>query len=775
MSGYLLFIHINEWATTDSPDAIPISQAYTLAYLKQYGFTGRILGDYKNAPLQPAELKQVLQEHQPLALGFSVYEENMHQARLWAQYAKKIAPDLTVILGGPQTTFMPDEALLQMQEADILCRAEGETVTLALARALTDGSSLKTVPGISFVEHGRIITTDPEPMVEDLDTYPSPYLEDLVDVKGKSRVILLSSRGCTSPCTFCYTTRASGRRVRFHSLDRIIAEVQHLRTQGISDFWFADPNFAYSRDRLTSLLERLIQEAPNIQFWCQTRYNLITPELLELLKKAGARTIAFGLESADRDVLHTIKKGLQPDRLSEVIAMVQKAGIEVELFTLFGLPGETMAQAAATLDYVKSNKVAIDGNSISQQLHLFFGTPITDDPASHGITPLPMTKPAYQSICRDFATTTMTAAEIHQLSLFWRLNRQDFSDNVQTRTNLFEVAGFITANRAHLQSRPEAELLLAEIYLALEEFDGARKCIERLEKQFPDHPEVRGFLTSPWAGFKSKRRTIAAPGSRVIYDCKGLADGRPIDATVGYYQEAVLGDGRLLVDFDQALAGMRTGQVQQCEVRFPADYGNRELAGRKITFQIYIHLVQDRVEYANPTEFLENPPKNIYRLHDLPGLRENNENLYYMVLKDSVLRDLTQDLTDMFKQIDLLLKLGFRERAEAMQRMMPDDATLHAHLGRILLANGLAEESYQHLTAYGGQSNEVAINRAKALIKLERFQEAEAIVMEPKLAGEIQALDLRVGLAALLMLPITHYLDRMDDLLERQIAMMASK
>jgi len=308
----------------------------------------------------------------------------------------------------------------------------------------------------------------------------------------------------------------------------------------------------------------------------------------------------------------------------------------------------------------------------------------------------------------------------------------------------------------------------------LEEFDGARQCIKRLEKQFPDYPEVRAFLTSPWAGFKSKRRTIAAPGSRVFYDCKGLTDGRPIAATVGYYQEAVLGDGWLVADFDQALVGMRTGQVKQCEVRFPADYGNHELAGRQITFQIYIHLVQDRVGFTSPAELLENPPRNIYRFHDLPGLRENNENLYYMVLKDSVLRDLTQDLTDMIKQIDLLLKLGFRERATAIQRMMPEDPTLHAHLGRILLANGLAEEAYQHLTSYGGQTNEVAINRAKALIKLERFQEAEAIVMEPKLAGEIQALDLRVGLAALLELPIARYLDRMDDLLEHQIAQMAS-
>jgi anaerobic magnesium-protoporphyrin IX monomethyl ester cyclase len=128
-------------------------------------------------------------------------------------------------------------------------------------------------------------------------------------------------------------------------------------------------------------------------------------------------------------VLSRINKGLNPEKLAIVIGDVQQAGINVELFTLFGLPGESFAHAQKTLDFVKANKVPISGNSISQQLHLFFGIPILDDYEAHGIKLLAVTKPAYQSICRDFATDAMNKEEIRWMSMLWRLNRQDYLEN----------------------------------------------------------------------------------------------------------------------------------------------------------------------------------------------------------------------------------------------------------------------------------------------------------------------------------------------------------
>lgn len=643
---------------------------------------------------------------------------------------------------------------------------------LALARELSRDLELKNVPGICFMDGGRITETKPAPQQEELDVFPSPYLEDVIDVTGKSRVILLSSRGCTSPCTFCYTTRASKHRVRFHSTNRIISELRHLKAKGIRDFWFADPNFAHAQKRLTSLLKAIIEQVPDIRFWCQTRYNLIDRDILDLLKRAGAHTIAFGLESADRQVLKRIKKGLDPSGLSDVVAQVQSAGIEVELFTLFGLPGETLARANATLDFVKSNGVTIDGNSISQQLHLFFGTPISDAPADHGIKPLSLTKPAYQSICRDYETDAMNEEQIRRMSLHWRLNRKDFTEDVQSGDNLFTVAGFITSNYRLLADRPEADLLLAKIYLALEEYDAAHESMRRLVEKYPHVPEVRRFLAGPFIGFKAKRRGIAGPGWKVIYDCQGFLDGRMVPTTVGFYQDTVLGGKRLLADIEQGLTGMRAGGVKQLEAVFPDDYGNRELAGKTVMFQLYLHLAMEPYIGRNMAEFFERPPGNIYRFHDLDALRKHNGNLYYLVLKDSVFRDLAYNLTDIISLLNFNLKLGFHEKAKSILARLPMDENLQAHVGRVFLANGLPEEAYRILSSAGERNKDVAVDRAKALIKMKRYQEAEAIVADASLSGDIMALDLRVGLASLLAYPTAIYLERMDDLIEHQVKMM---
>lgn len=767
-----LFIHVNEWATIDSPDTIPISQAYALATLRKYGYSGTILGDYKGSPLPPKFFRDTLASEKPDVLGFSVYDENINRVLVWARYAKQLRPEILVILGGPQITFMPGEALAQMKDVDILCRGEGESVLPALGQALDTGRPLAEVPGICYLEQGKAVDTPQADLVEDLDLLPSPYLEEIIDTAGKSRVILLTSRGCTSPCTFCYTTRASNKKVRFHSIDRVIAEIKHLQARGINDFWFADPNFAFSRKRLVELLQKIIAECPPITFWCQTRYNLMDDELLDLLKKAGAHTIAFGLESADHEVLTRINKGLNPEKIATVIGEVQQAGINVELFTLFGLPGESFAHAQKTLDFVKANKVPISGNSISQQLHLFFGIPILDDYEAHGIKLLAVTKPAYQSICRDFATDAMNEEEIRWMSMLWRLNRQDYLENIATGTNLFDVAGFITANFASLSCRPEALLMLAQIYLHLEEYHAAHQCMTQLKAKFSDDAEVKHFLAGPFTCYRFKRRGTAATGCRVIYDCKGILDGQVVPTTEAYYQDAVLGSGKLLPDFEAGLQGMKAGRVSQFAVRFPADYGNRDLAGRAVMFQVFLHQVMEPVIIMHMDGLVDNAPQNIYRFNDLEGLRKQNENLYYMVLKDSVPQKLIYEMTDFLSLMNFYLKLGFRQQAETLLDLSPRDGSTLEHVGRILLADSWPEKAYEILSPIAGSSTEAAINCAKALIKMKRYDEAEKIVGSPSLAHDIQALDLRVGLASLRQQPLDIYLARMDDLLDRQISYM---
>ncbi len=776
MSGTFLFVHVNEWAGWQSPDTIPISQGYILARLKQEGYEGRILGDYQDRPLEPGVFKRALQELRPHVIGFSVYQENIDKVRLWACFAKRFDPEITVVLGGPQVTFMPGQALLQMQEADILCRGDGETVMAALARALESGAPLAGIEGLCFREGNGVADTGRQPGSGSLDELPSPYLDGTLDCRGKDRAILLSSRGCTSTCTFCYTPRANGRQVRFHSVDRVIEEMRCLHERdGISDFWFADPNFAWSRDRLEQVLHAIIAKAPWATFWCQTRYNLVDADLLALLREAGAHTIAFGLESADPATLARIKKGLDPDGISRAIRLTMEAGMDVELFTLYGLPGETPDDARKTLDFVRRHDVTISGNSISQQLHLFFGTPIADDPAGHGIIPLPRTRPLYLSVGRDYRTGTMNEEEIRQMSLFWRLNRQDFADDIAGGANLFTIAGFITRHHHLLRERPEADMMLAAIYQQLDEPRAAAACLRRLRDNFADRPEVAAFLGRPFTCYRSRRRAVARRGCRIIFDCRGLLAGEVVPETECFYEMATLGDSSLLPDFEQGMEGVKAGGLTQFMVRFPDDYGNRKLAGRRLSFHVFLHQVLESVEFRDPEEIEQKAPRNMYRFDDLFNLRKHNENLYYMVLRDSVLHSYTGNLPHMMALFNYYLKLGFTEKALDLAADLPDEVSVMGHVGRVLLANGLAEEALVYLRRAADTSAEMENQRLKAHMALGQWEEAERIGADPRLATSLQTMHLRVRLAALQGLPVEEYLHRMDTFLDSQVKMMMAR
>ncbi len=255
----------------------------------------------------------------------------------------------------------------------------------------------------------------------------------------------------------------------------------------------------------------------------------------------------------------------------------------------------------------------------------------------------------------------------------------------------------------------------------------------------------------------------------------GLLHGNPIPETVCHYRIACLGDGSLLPDFEAGMTGMKAGSAAQFIVTFPDEYDNRKLAGQQITFQAYLHQVLEPVVYDDFTALHHNPPRNMYRFNDLIGLQKHNENLYYMVLRDSILHVFTGNLNNMLALFNYYLKLGFTEEAMDIAHNLPKEPSVMGHVGRVLLANGLAEDALGFLALAANTSVEMENQRIKAHIKLGQYDEAEKIAFDPKLSTSLQILNQRVTIAALRQLPVADYLERMDKLLDGHVKMMHAK
>jgi trigger factor len=86
----------------------------------------------------------------------------------------------------------------------------------------------------------------------------------------------------------------------------------------------------------------------------------------------------------------------------------------------------------------------------------------------------------------------------------------------------------------------------------------------------------------------------AATADVVVIDYKGTIDGVPFDGGTAQGQSVVLGEGRLLADFEAGLIGMSAGATKSFEVTFPADYHGTEVAGKKAVFEVTLHKVQEQ-------------------------------------------------------------------------------------------------------------------------------------------------------------------------------------
>ena len=80
---------------------------------------------------------------------------------------------------------------------------------------------------------------------------------------------------------------------------------------------------------------------------------------------------------------------------------------------------------------------------------------------------------------------------------------------------------------------------------------------------------------------------------RVTIDFEGKVDDVAFEGGKGTNFPVVLGAGRMLPDFEAGLFGMTAGQTKQVPVKFPADYGAANLAGKEAVFTITAHSVEE--------------------------------------------------------------------------------------------------------------------------------------------------------------------------------------
>ena len=325
-----------------------------------------------NGSTNISDLVDAILQYKPKIMGFTCFDGSYYLIKVLSENLKLHRPDLPIIVGGPAPTFSDRLILEDCPEIDICVRGEGEVTALEIVNSLKNGTDLSSVLGVSYRDKGQIIRTPERPYPKKIDMFPSPYLENVIPPSYGEDVGLLTTRGCGYRCSFCLFAAMSGYKVRYHDIERLIAELKVITNAASShklDITVHDDSFAVNPRRVRKFCERLIAEGINekLEFSAELRADTVSAELLKQMYQAGFRKIAFGLESGVPEILHRIAKvrtspdsnNYKPEKafLELVKDRVQQArdiGFLVELSIILGLPGETYEQGCETLEYVRS-------------------------------------------------------------------------------------------------------------------------------------------------------------------------------------------------------------------------------------------------------------------------------------------------------------------------------------------------------------------------------------------------------------------------------------
>jgi len=197
--------------------------------------------------------------------------------------------------------------------------------------------------------------------VQDLDALPFPKWDQFEIRKFRYQIItgkgitlpMLGSRGCPYTCNYCPYLVNSCYRVR--SAESIVDEIRYLSAKyNIRGISFRDPNLTFNKKRAHEFADLLLRYNLDVRWSMEARTDRLDPELLELLYRAGLRSIEVGVESANQQTLRSNKRKAIPRTQQErIIECCHKLGIRVIANYTLGLPNDTVDGIQDTIRYAK--------------------------------------------------------------------------------------------------------------------------------------------------------------------------------------------------------------------------------------------------------------------------------------------------------------------------------------------------------------------------------------------------------------------------------------
>lgn len=349
-----------------------------------------------------ADMAEQLLAHEPRVIGLGVYIWNVEETTRLAALLKTVAPEVIVVLGGPEVSF-ETEAQRICALADYVVTGWGDLAFPALCRDVLGGAR----PAAKIIAGGQ----------PPLSQIALPYGEFTDEDIAKRFIYVEASRGCPFKCEFCLS--ALDRTAWAFDLDRFMTQLETLHERGARHFRFVDRTFNLKAAVGTRILEFFLERLDERLF---VHFEVIPDHLPDRLKTAIARFPAgslqfeVGIQTWNPDVQVLISRKQDNDQSATNLAWLRhesNALIHVDLIA--GLPGEDLQSFGKGFDRLYALAPHEIQVGILKRLR---GTPIARHSATHDMHYNP--DPPY-NVLRTRCISFRDMQRISRFARYWEM------------------------------------------------------------------------------------------------------------------------------------------------------------------------------------------------------------------------------------------------------------------------------------------------------------------------------------------------------------------
>lgn len=391
----------------------PVWAGLMATFVRRKGFAARII-DAEAEGLTAGQVAERVRDLKPLLAAIVVYGHQPSASTQNMTAAGRVAAAITgagvpTLLVGGHVAALPERTLIE-EAVDFVGDGEGLYPLVDLLSALRCASpDLGKVRGLWWRDGGRIRRNDSAPLLRDLDGEMPDIAWDLLPMHlyrahnwhcfgqpGRMPyAALYTTLGCPFHCSFCCIQApfkpgekqiglsAKANSYRYWSADSVLAQIDLLVDRfGVRNFKFADEMFVLNPRHIESVCGGIIRRGYDLNIWAYSRVDTLKDGMVEILRDAGVKWLAFGIEAASAKVRDGVQKGFDQDDIARTIERVRRAGISVVGNYIFGLPDDDYETMQETLD------LAIELNCEWANFNCamaYPGSPLYDDAVEAGV------------------------------------------------------------------------------------------------------------------------------------------------------------------------------------------------------------------------------------------------------------------------------------------------------------------------------------------------------------------------------------------------------